>query len=917
MPNERVQTQAPVSSTPGEVYPLWVNDEWYIPVAADGCAVGQCGEGALGFIIQLLSTSRKGGMMALKIPRMVAETHRENAYISELLLQERNAMHQIFTHDEDERGIDIAGLLPANPTFNPLRAPLTIHELRNEARAWDGALVFVRYEKGHNPYFCLVKPDGEEPYPPQAKAPQLTQAHFEAIREKSVGQTMSAPARDWSQVVFVSQPDEQPQSAKRSVADAPLTFNITEALSPAQIASATTWYTCLPSVGYTWAPHTLQEAIGLGSRGVTWSLNQHLQLIENICNGVQVLHAKGMLHADIRPANIVHLRDPKNPERYYLSDYGSFATTNVFPVQRQGANPSGQSIIGPVVEGERTSAFYAPERQTGRERETADTVIIIPLQNSENYYILVGWKSEFKALDLLDGRAQPSISADEYMDFIQQRREQQSKKKTPTTSLDKGDRIQLRDYVFELAEREEILDNMQLFECHKVFWTVYHSKIVINENKPFDKCFAFPIPRIIELPQWSAATDLYSVGVLCLYSVYSDSRNQPEKPFMQTNGAPDNTQPPALALESTATEDPVAQQPWEQFGNSSTTVETDNGPSTLPSQPIIRQTEKEQNWSATDKLDEGFEAMLTYLADESLFNAVWPKIEWLRHQIEKKLAQTGQWTAESLATTVFEPNPKLRESSVDNPAVYEELIRPTHSYPAGTRTLRSEAEAVISQITSTVPGIEHLLRLLREQQESGRQDSRVPATHRYQLGPFIFFIHFVLRCLHRQASMDTDKQKWKDEEWQGEKWMTGPFCQDRHESPARGAINEALTRLKQIRTIIDSGALKGLWTDKIAKYDLRPENEIRRELADLQSREKNWIENQAQFDHEKKQLQAEIDQLKRTSAHAHEVTIQSVNKGLERLQTANRFELISNRQTVIDEIARYFLEVSSTYAKKE
>lgn len=914
MSNERVHPQALIAPTTAEVYPLWINDEWYIPVAADGCVVGQCGEGALGFIIQLHSTSRKGGMMALKIPRMVAETHRENAYISELLLQERNAMHQIFTHDEDERGIDIAGLLPANPTFNPLRAPLTIHELRNDARDWDGALILVRYEKGHNPYFCLVKPDREASYPPQAKAPKLSHAYFETIREKSVGQTLGALARDWSQVVFITHTDEQ-QSTQKVALSEPNAFNITEALSPAQTASTITWYTCLPSVGYTWAPHTLQEAIGLGSRGVAWSLNQHLQLIENICNGIQVLHAKGMLHADIRPANIVHLRDPKNPERYYLSDYGSFATTNVFPVQRQGTDPSGQSIIGPVVEGERTSAFYAPERQTGRERETADTAIVIPLQNSENYYILVGWKSEFKTLNLLDGRAQPNLTADEFMDFIQQRREQQSKKKTPTTSLDKGDRIQLRDYVFELAEREEILDNMQLFECHNVFWTVYHSKIVINENKPFDKCFAFPIPRIIELPQWSAATDLYSLGVLCLYSVYSDSRNQPER-FVPAIDLSDQQQPLATEMETAAIEDTVDLKPWEQFGNLSANGGADNAPSIRPTQPLIRQTEKEQNWSATDKLDEGFEAMLTYLADESLFNAVWPKIEWLRHQIEKKLAQTGQWTAESLATTVFEPNPKLRDSSGDNPAFYEDLVRPNSNYQAGKRTLRSEAEAVISQITSTVPGIEHLLRLLREQQE-GEQLDPTPSTHRYQLGPFIFFIHFVLRCLHRQASMDTDKQKWKDEEWQGEKWMTVPFCQDRHEPAGRGAINEALLRLKQIRAMIDSGALKGLWTDKIAKYDLRPENEIRRELADLQSREKLWIENRTQFDNEKKQLQTEIDHLKRAFTQAQEVTIQSVNKALERLQSANRLELLSNRQTVIEEIARYFLDASSTYAKKE
>ena len=299
-------------------------------------------------------------------------------------------------------------------------------------------------------------------------------------------------------------------------------YNASSALATEYDSTAQTWFTCIPSVTYAWAPNTLQEAIGRNERGGKWTIDQHLQLMEQICSGIKVLHNKGMLHADIRPANIVRLSEPDNPLDFYLSDYGSFAYTNSRPLHAEGKEPMGDTVVGPVVEGERVSPFYAPERGSGRERETADTAIVVMTDTSPTCFAIVGWKSEFTKLGLLDEAARPRQQANFYTDFIHTRREQYRREGRVEHVLDAGDRVQLRDYIFELVAEEEILGNIQVFRCSPKFWTIYHGRIAIYENRDREACFSFPIPRVTELPQWSAATDIYSLGVLCLYSVYSE-----------------------------------------------------------------------------------------------------------------------------------------------------------------------------------------------------------------------------------------------------------------------------------------------------------------------------------------------------------------------------------------------------------
>jgi hypothetical protein len=909
----------------GKIYKLWIHDQWYIPVDAEGRCVGVCGEGALGFIVQLLSTDDKERKVALKIPRMMAETHRENAYICGLLAQERAAVVQLFAESSNGQGINVAGLLTSHITLDPLRAPLTIRELRDEAINWHNALILVRFEKSQNPYFCLVKPGVDEPYPPKAKALRISNEQFKRIQELTVNQGMAG--RYYAQTVFVTQPESDGNGqagGEQPAASSLVAFNITEALSPEKKATAMTWYTCLPSVGYTWAPNTLQEAIGIRSRGETWSLKKHLRLVERLCSGVKALHDKNMLHADIRPANVVHLAGPENPESYFLSDYGSFATSHIFPISRSDAEPRGNTIIGPVVEGERTSAFYAPERQSGRERETADTAIVVPQQNVGTDYVLVGWKSEFQRFGLLDNRARPKRNADGFMKFIAQERERFKDQQAPDSALHKGDRIQLRDYIFELADREQVLGNMHLFECHDLYWTVYHGKIVINENNPFTECYTFPIPRVIELPQWSAATDIYSLGAISLYSVYSDyhSRGAANQGTESEEADKEEATLNNGAVQASSVQESGQPANQESLAEAEQLIEATHHPTS--------QVRRVRNLSGSDTLDKGFEAMLTYLADHSLFNAVWPRLEWLRGQIEEKLLEPGKWTAELLATAPFKPNPKLKQRTSD----YDAEATANHNDTAQNEqnekasNLKDETAKVISQITSTVPGIARLLEKQIVMLE-GKPEVR------YQLGPFVFFMHFVLRCLHRGENMDAEKQ-----EWAKEAWMTVPFCRDRHEQTEKNeangkrAVELAQERLEAILNIIDDGALQGLWSNQVAAFDLRPENELRQELEELRAESMVWGREKEQARASKTHLELAVKTLESERAALHDqlqeahgeaqglrqrndARTTSINRALTRLQQATLAELLGNRRTVIQEIVGYLLETNVTPAQQK
>jgi hypothetical protein len=533
---------------------LWLSNEWYIPVDEKGRVKGVCLEGAVAFVLQLHSALNERQHLALKIPRLTGETRRENAYINELTEKELKAVQEVFRTTGGK-----GGLLNADAAHGSiLRGPISIETGMEEAQQWDGALVFVGYEKGQNPTFRLVKFDGQAPrsYPDGNDFP-ITGTDYETIKEKARG-----TQGDWEYSVFV-EGNEAPGNGNTGNASI---FSIEDALKIDPFGR--TWYTCLPSLLYDWAPETLQEAISSNRRKGPWDKSKHFTLIERVCRGLEALHSKGMLHADVCPANIAYEGDPSEPDNYSLSGYGSFADPGA---RSSDHNPNGQTVLGPVVSGERVSAFYAPERRHSREREAANTVVIHN-PGSSFLYVILGWNS-----DLIDsGERRPK---DDLQKLIAELLDNPLKSDHAPRDerLQKGDHIQIREYIFDVEEEWSIGDK-QILKCTSKVWKVYHGRIVVESTDKFPEWDYFPIPRTVELQQWQAATDLYSLGALALYSVFSDSI------FKKQDGKEDN-----------------------------------------------RSSEERS------KVEDAFREMLNYLDSKLYFNAIWPELDWMRKALEDNL----------------------------------------------------------------------------------------------------------------------------------------------------------------------------------------------------------------------------------------------------------------------------------------
>jgi len=697
------------SLTPTNHHRLWISAKWYIPVDNHGECAGLCLEGALGFVVQLLSGEGDDLRRALKMPRLLGETHRENAYISDLMEKELQAVQEVI---DKPMGTN-KGLLRADiwEPGGPLRGQISTKKGPPDAFKWNEAIVLVHFEKGRKPRFCLVKKcevGGNtqlEKFPPTIQdCPVTTVQLYDRLQEVARSSSKDDPGseRQWKHTVFID--------TGMISSGMPTILNKQEALQAS--ATGKTWFTCVPSIPYEWAPGTLQEAISLGKRSEEWGVAEHFSLARRICMGIYALHSKGMLHADLRPANLVYTGKPSSPDSYYVCDYGSFAKMGA---RDPDYDPTGNTVLGPVAGTERASVFYAPERRAGLEREAADTAVIRSNQGGTTLDIELSWRSK------LDDQARNS-EVNKKTAWRPGNNQNQSARNNSASgsSLQKGDRIQIRDYIFDIISATEN-DGVQRLVCDPHSWKIYQGRIVVENRDPFLPEQWLPIPRTVELQQWSAATDLYSLGALFLYSVYRS-----EKP------------------------------PLDEMSG---------------------------------RTEEKFREMLGYLEGESYFNHIWPEVEALRAQLEVSLEQNTDASATQFASLKFK-----KPGSENN-----------NESPKET-TLKAETISVVQRITQTVPW-----------------SRRLVAVFDFNVGTFLFFIHFVLCCLHRQSHL---KESSSQETSAGAIKRERPFCKDRCETPREdGGANIALKRLKRIRRIIDDPRLELLKAEpfQIPSYEPRPE----------------------------------------------------------------------------------------------
>src|SRR5712671_6782357 len=97
---------------------IWIYNDIFVPVDEFGYLAGPYYEGALGVVVPMLGTRSANEKYALKIPRMLADTVRENAFIAKVTEDESDVVHKIQFEPEGA-----VGLMATKLDKHPLRLP--------------------------------------------------------------------------------------------------------------------------------------------------------------------------------------------------------------------------------------------------------------------------------------------------------------------------------------------------------------------------------------------------------------------------------------------------------------------------------------------------------------------------------------------------------------------------------------------------------------------------------------------------------------------------------------------------------------------------------------------------------------------------------------------------------------------------
>lgn len=475
-------------------------------------------EGTLGFVIRVYSIMDPKTVFALKIPKLHGATHRENSYIIELMELEAFAALRVGKK---------AGLVGAESSAQLKKLLDTSGSSDEEAKQQNGGIYLVSYEPGKNPQFHLLLSNSESNTPVSDTNSQLIIDESEAVRGAKYSSSVFM-----QEITFANT-----SSAIKEHKDT----QYFDQWKAAEIYSAkNTYYAFLPSVLYTWASGTLQDAITRQAKG-KWDIHNHLDFVGIMTQAIFNLHVNGFIHADVRPANIMYLGDfaddtdiaPQRPSSYLLGDYGSFASASP-SFLTEFTNLSGETKLARAFEGERISEFYAPERVSGTERETVDKALVFkPGENGlSNLWVVLGLKNQAimknkpEIITILEVLEKNRIGGNEEAENIEN-------EDALANRLLRHDRIQIQNYIFELDEPEIHEHGLQILRCKQPPTQIVQKRIAIkiNHQQIPDE---LAIDRIIELLQWAAAVDLYSVGVLTLYTIFMDQFQEKEDTSLNT-----------------------------------------------------------------------------------------------------------------------------------------------------------------------------------------------------------------------------------------------------------------------------------------------------------------------------------------------------------------------------------------------
>lgn len=540
---------------------IWVSQDWYIPVDEQGYVIGPCFEGMLGCVLQLEHGKNKS-KAAMKIPRLLADTVEENAYICKMTEEEEAAVIDINAVGGSSAGLLAAQYFESNPL---IRRRSTKNSFNKEARKQHDHVIFVSFERDKKPRFCSVNltEEGFSVFPSYCKQ-DFEKSVSIADWERFILLMQELQLPDFSRTIY------QPHDPEKRMEGG----DLIKALNVQQ--TAITWYAAIPSIIFDWAQEDLQEAI-TKHEIQDWSLNKHFTLFEQVLRGVDFIHKQNMIHGDIRPANVMRIGS-QEPEKYRLGDYGSYGRE--WQAIAAPESSSGLTRVGPAIGRQRETPFYSPERRAGFEFESANVAIIkrrdFDKPSQEDYLLLLGWRSELLSTD-----GEVRNETKEVM-MSWQPSNNVPLHNSSLTQLQEGDRLRIRNFLFEIKQAGQINNGLKIYRCKGRYAQILHDRLIVyKEANVISDWTVVDLSNYVEFQQWSAATDLYGVGALCLYSLFSCGlQKQP-----QANPAADDRNPDTLFMEMIEILEsiPYFKFFWEELEIFRQTIETHYGQVPQPS----------------------------------------------------------------------------------------------------------------------------------------------------------------------------------------------------------------------------------------------------------------------------------------------------------------------------------------------
>jgi len=796
-------------------------------------------EGAFGYVLRLHqetpgTVKDEQVFKALKIPKLIGATLPENAYIINLMREEVKNVELV--HDSPRKD----GIIPIyyiNPLMEKYRGGDFNRE--NEFKKFDEGTIIFSCEAGERPRFSILGEDGKRLVPESMSPPSFSENSIvlSEIQEK-------AKTGDRAQTVFIT-PKVQGEMPPNGDKNGWEIKGYDDAEKAGTLSGI--WYAYAPSFILNWVNGTLQQAVGSygsqggGGRG-SWKPIQHIQLTQAICEGLITLHLSGIVHADIRPANIMYRENPDDPEDYLIVDFGSLVSA---PVTRIDQRWTGNTLAAPGARNEHVSVFYAPERYQGTERENANRARVVSKEKDlqSSFFLALGWqgdedfeKLDFDKLDEEYKRARPTKPSDP-PNGGENNGTNGGSEIISDANLNENDRVQIQNYVFALDGPEFRCGKYHIYPCKRDLLRSPQTGVFLSDADQSLPDGMITVDRIVETKQWTAATDIYSLGVLLLYSIFHRVPYDPEKIYQSVNSKPDpETQ--------TRTENSTK----ERFGNDADGGSDGSDGNKIPhshgdvTSPLEKFNDGDFEKENDKDVENYFQEMLKYMASESTFLILWEELESLRQELEESLKQ-------------LEDNTRVKDREF--PLKKYGLSKDEAETEGGNTTqptIYDQTLEVTKRITQNIP-----------------HTRRIAAALDFDLTAFVFIIHFSMACLHRRSILKSQSDKIMDSNM--------PFCKNRREGPEKGAAaKNALKQLKMIYRILED--------EKFNEFRLgrKPYEEIQKLVpefklvpaSDLISKNQSLTADRDKLQVELKNLEPKINKL------------ESLEKALNELETESK-----------------------------